>query len=113
MALTVTAVAAQDHPRQFPRGGSKVAVVSVTFDSSYATGGESLVASDVNLNTIDFVIVEPKGGYVFSYDYTNAKIQAYRTKDPAAAGGADIPLPEVANAVDLSLIVTRALVVGR
>ena len=41
---------------------------------------------------------------VFSWDKANAKVLAYRQKDPAAAGGADIPLPEVANAVDMSAV---------
>ncbi len=37
-------------------GNMKVAVVEVTFDSSYATGGESLTASDLGLQKVHFAI---------------------------------------------------------
>jgi hypothetical protein len=40
------------------------------------------------------------------------KLKIYRQKDPAAAGGADIPLPEVANAVDLSGVTFFGLAIG-
>lgn len=96
-----------------PRGSSKLFVYKVTFDNSYATGGVSLTAANVGLSVIDYCHVSNTAGYVFEYDYTNSKVIAYRQKDPAAAGGADIPLPQVANAVDLSAVVTRAFIVGR
>lgn len=87
-------------------------VVQVTFDNSYTTNGMPFTAADANLKNILWCSVAPAGGYVFEYDYTNSKIIAYRQKDPAAAGGADIPLPQVANGIDLSLIITRAHVIG-
>lgn len=93
-----------------------VAVADVTFDSSYPTGGESLVASDFKLPTqasIIYLNATSVGGYVFSYDFTNKKLLAYRQKDPAAAGGADIALPEVADTTSLSTVVTRVLVLAQ
>ncbi len=53
-------------------------------------------------------IVGNAEGYVFQVSpvagSNDVKIEAYRQKDPAAAGGADIPLPEVTAAVDLSAV---------
>lgn len=42
------------------------------------------------------------GGYHGTYNPATGKIMVFRTKDPANAGGADLPLQEVAAAVDLS-----------
>lgn len=74
---------------------------------SYATNGVAITARNVELNRIDDLDVQPTGGYVFEYLPSTGKIKAYRQKNPADAGGADIPLPEVANAVDLSAIASR------
>lgn len=51
---------------------------SLAFDSSYPTGGESLSLGSLPLRTVSNVIIEPSAGYVFTYDYTNNKILAYR-----------------------------------
>ncbi len=56
----------------------KQRVLKVTFDDSYPTGGEVLAASDFGLDYISFVIAEPSGGYVFQYDYSAGKLQAFR-----------------------------------
>ena len=106
MAVTITSVAGAD----YSVANKRVRIRKITFDSSYPTGGESITASDVGLHKITEAI--PHGAFrktsdgstaVFvSYDYTNSKLFAYRQKDPANAGGADIPLPEVGNTVDLS-----------
>lgn len=88
--------------------GDHYYLVTVAFDSSYATNGEAL---DLAANrSIKRLILQPTAGYVFEWDRANQKIKAYRGKDPGNAGGADIPLVEVANAVDLS--VTLAAVDG-
>lgn len=81
--------------------GNKRAVVgTIAFDSSYPTGGESLTAANIGLGVIDHMTIEPKGGYVFEYDYANKKVLAY-VEEAVAAGG---PLLEVANAVDLAAV---------
>ena len=60
-------------------GNQRVSVVSVAFDASYATGGESLTARDLGLVVLTSVIAQPKSGYTFEYDYTNFKLLAYWT----------------------------------
>lgn len=81
---------------------------TVTMTSSYATNGDTLTAAELGLDAIEGAVVGNAGGYVFEAVRTpgssDIKIKAYRQKDPGNAGGADIPLPEVGNAVDLSAI---------
>lgn len=80
---------------------------------TYATGGIAVTATQVGLGAIDDLVVMPAGGYVFEYDKTNGKVLAYDQKDPAAAGGADIALPQVATATSLSSITFRFHAFGR
>ena len=58
-------------------GNRVVATGTIAFDSSYPTGGESLTANNVGLNTIDYIGIQTTLGLIFEYDYTNAKILAY------------------------------------
>jgi hypothetical protein len=74
---------------------------------TYATGGVAVTPTNVGLIRIDDLDVQPSAGYIFEYLPATGKVKAYRQKDPAAAGGADIALPEVANAVDLSAVTAR------
>lgn len=77
---------------------------TIAFDSSYATGGESLDFTSAGLDmfrTVLGVLVETKSGYLFEYDYTNKKVKAYRFDYDAVADGAAI---EVANTTDLSAV---------
>lgn len=71
---------------------------TVTFDSSYPTGGESFTASSFGLSSLDRLDIYPKSGYVFEVDYTNSKILAYsqgfRTGSTAASTSADGALVE-------------------
>jgi len=97
-------------------GRLRVRVATLTFDSSYDAGGESFVPSDVGLASFLAVVPLPDsnalGGNVVLYDYTARKLRVYRQRDPAAAGGADIPLTEVTAAVNLSTLVVRVLAIG-
>lgn len=77
--------------------------------TSYPTGGEPFDAPD-NLRFEKVFTDSP--GYVTSWDVANQKLKIYRQKDPAAAGGADIALPEVANGVDLSGVTFHFLAIG-
>jgi hypothetical protein len=81
---------------------------------TYATNGVAVTKANFDLPvSLTHLEVDSSGGYIFEFDKANSKIKAYRQKDPAAAGGADIPLPEVANAVDLSSITPRFRAEGR
>ena len=93
-------------------GNRKVIVADVTMDSSYPTGGESMTAGDLGLQKVSMVQANPNAGYIPEYDHTNSKLKVYRQKDPANAGGADIPLPEVGSTVDLSAVVFRVMATG-
>lgn len=82
--------------------------------NTYATGGVAVAKADFDLwHSLVDLRVDTSAGYLFEWDKTNAKVKAYRQKDPAAAGGADIALPEVANAADLSLILPRFRAEGK
>lgn len=77
----------------------------------YASGGIAVSAAQVGLGLINEMVIMPAGGYVFEYVPSTGKVKAYDQKDPAAAGGADIPLPEV-GAIDLSGITFRFMAIG-
>lgn len=89
----------------------------LTMSASYATGGDTVSAKVLGMTKIMGGMVSCAGGVVFELipdtDPATAKVKAYRQKDPAAAGGVDIALPEVANAVDLSALTPFAEIWGR
>ena len=92
-------------------GGVQVRIYEVAFDSSYPTGGESLTPAMFGLNTIDFLLAEPAGGYTFEYDHANSKLIARVGDNDAVADG---PGVQVANATNLSTVTgVRVLVLGR
>lgn len=76
---------------------------TVTFDNSYPTGGEAIDATG-DIGYKRFCPAGASDGYVPIWDKTNQKLKLFRQKDPAAAGGADIALPEVANTADMSAV---------
>lgn len=99
-------------------GNVRVKVRTITFDSSYPTGGEALAAADVGLRKIHAVI--PCGPAIDSnstavivrWNATTNKLMAFRQKDPADTGGADIALPQVGNTIDLSGFSVLVVVIG-
>ncbi len=106
MAATVTKLTGQQGSRL--RGllarGAHVWIGTVLFDDSYPTGGESVSLPF----TPEFVIAEPAGGYVFTWDYTNEKLLAYYYDYDGAADAVAI---QVAAAVDMATITTRVLAI--
>ncbi len=81
---------------------------TITFDSSYPTGGEAVTAANFGLSVMDHLqFNQGEDGYVFHWDKANAKIIAYE----AGADGA--PLDEVADTTDLSSVVVEAIATGR
>ncbi|MCK6620335.1 MAG: hypothetical protein HUU32_12790 [Calditrichaceae bacterium] len=89
------------------QGTVRVVYLDITFDSSYPTGGEPF---ETGLDTVLSANIEPSGGYIFKYDYTNRKILAYYADYDAVADGA---LIQVADTTDLSAISTRAKFEGQ
>ncbi len=83
---------------------------SLAFDSSYPTGGESVDLSNI-FSDIHLVLIEPKAGYVFEYDYTNKKVKAYWADYD---GAADAVLIEVTDTTDLSALTdVRFMAIGK
>lgn len=111
MALTI----ANTHPQKPAVWLGNVAgrMVTLTFDNSYPTGGESLSAADLGMSEIFQVHLSPDSsttaeGFVFQYDYTAETVQVY---DEGAV--ADAPLTELANASpDVDGAEVRAFVIG-
>ena len=89
-------------------GATNEAIVDVTFDSSYLTGGESFVVSDIAPNAtaataFDFVVAGSRtvpASNTFYYDYTNKTLMAFVITTGA----------QVANATDLSAATVRCFV---
>jgi len=98
--LTVTpAVQHERNPfiGMFHNRNGKMQVGSFAFTGTYVTNGEDI---DGKLGfTPVFFIAEPNGGYIFQYDHTNNKLEAYYADYDAGADGA---LIEVANGADLT-----------
>jgi len=102
MALTLSNPSSQTVNEVW--GRNRVVVKTVTFDSSYATGGESLLPGDLGLSEIHAVLVSVQSGGTpteVQYNYTTRTLVALR--------GAMV---EVAAATDLSALVVRVVVIG-
>ena len=85
-------------------------VATVTFDSSYPTGGEAIAASDfTNLSTIDAVIVgsNDEAGVSARWDQANLKL---KLMDEDNTSGIEA---EFGNGTDASANVTTILVIGK
>lgn len=59
-------------------GNGFLNVASITFDSSYPTGGEAITAAQLGLQAINFVQASPAGGYDFEFDYSASKLKALK-----------------------------------
>ena len=91
-------------------GDLRYKVLTLAFDSSYPTGGESFTASDVGMDFFHLVDLGMDDGYHFKYDKSNEKILAYYDDLSASTDAAQI---QVANAVDLSATIdVQTFVIG-
>ena len=116
MALTITEI----HRSVF--GNKRIVTADLDCDSSYPTAGESLTPADMGLIGFDIVLLTPQSisntsdedaaadlGHSPTFDYTNNKlIMTYSDLNASADG----PSIQVANAVDLTGVRIRALIVG-
>lgn len=89
-------------------GNRKEARGSVTFDSSYPTGGEAITVSDLGLTRLDWLSVSAGNGYLPVWDgsLTSPKVLMYRQ---SAATGA---LTEVPATTDLSATSIKFFAIG-
>ncbi|HEY7822294.1 MAG TPA: hypothetical protein VIG24_05655 [Acidimicrobiia bacterium] len=83
---------------------------SVTFDSSYPTGGEAVTLAQLGLTRLDWLSVETTDGYVPAWDGSTSapKIKLFWV-DTTVDGA---PLAEVTAATDASAVVVRFHAVG-
>lgn len=80
---------------------------TITFDSSYPTGGEAFDKASIGLVRLDWLSFnQGEDGFVFHWDATNAKIIVYESGTASAA------LDEQDNATDLSAVVVEFLAIG-
>ena len=77
--------------------GYKIVTGTILFSTSYPTGGELMDMSKIFPKDLHLVIVEPKAGYIFLYDYTNKKVLAYWT-----GAGLSAVLAQITNGTNLS-----------
>ena len=116
MALTLTAVA----NGAYVIGNKKARTYDVTFDSSYATGGESLTAANVGLKKIVQVLgtgtftagYGGTTGVQVAYDYTNSKLQAFWSRANDGNAQNATVAPEVTSTTDLSTQKGRLTFIG-
>jgi hypothetical protein len=64
--------------REGVMGDMRYAFVDITFDSSYPTGGESLLPADLGWDSIHFVKPQNIPGYMFDYEETGQTLRAFR-----------------------------------
>lgn len=89
-------------------GSRKEVYGTVTFDSSYATGGEAFVPAEFGLSRLDWLQVAGATGYLAAWDgsVTAPKILLYRQ---TAATGALVEVPATTN---VSTVTVRIRAVG-
>ena len=71
-----------------PMGVKKMVTARLTFDSAYATGGESLTPAELGMSTIEWAMVVPDtvtaASYNFGYDIWNEKVFCGSFEDTVA-----------------------------
>ena len=113
MALTISV------PEKPFVGSKREVYATVTFDSSYATGGEAFSPTNVGLEEFLFVEVSFSAGYLFEYDYTNQKIKAYWSPSAAAhthtiaSHGHDISIKGGQAAAGTDVVSVKSSVLGK
>lgn len=105
MPATVSVVTGPEVP-----GNRKFVTADVTFDSSYATGGEAISVSSLGLTRLDFMWVSPDDGFLPQWDgsLTSPKIKLFWV-DTTVDGAA---LAEVASTTDVSSVAVKVFAFG-
>jgi hypothetical protein len=91
-------------------GDRRYVVATVTFDSSYATGGEAITLASLGLTRLDFIQAVTDDGYVPAWDgsKTAPKIKLFWV-DTTTDGA---PLAEVASTTDVSAVTVQLIAYG-
>lgn len=113
MALTIGTTYAADIAKPSPQQshlGTKLVFATVTFDSSYASGGYAIAASDLGLDEILSVGAFANGGYVPEWDGANSKLKAMYADYDAAGDGVLIEAPSSGSLGSISCFI---MAVGR
>lgn len=71
MALTISSL------KRDVAGNVRMHSGLITFDSSYATGGEDLTPEMLGLHTISDISVKAANGWIFEYDFSARKLKAF------------------------------------
>ncbi len=88
MSITVSATPEEKYT---VIGNRALVNAKITMGSSYPSGGESFDPEALfGMHNVDNCMISPAGGYIFQYDSTNKKIQAYNTPKISQAIGQDI-----------------------
>ena len=97
MALTIAADSLEGGQSNIPtvgdlvRGAFTTALIKVTFDSSYPTGGETIDLSNYFSSVLGAVCLPGALTYYIVYDVANSKIVAYtRATDAEVADTTDL-----------------------
>lgn len=108
MALTITAATNAQRPKNI-LGDLAAVFATVTFDSSYPTGGEAIAASDFGLQTIVWVNVNAQTDVLTKHVRW---VQSTSKLFIAVEDGTSGIEAEAANASDQSLVSVQLMVLG-
>ena len=103
MAATTSIITGPEVP-----GNRKMTTATVTFDASYATGGEAIAASDLGLVRLDYLEVSAGQGYLARWDGSTSSPKILLYRQTAATGA----LAEVPSTTDVSAVVARVIAFG-
>lgn len=107
MAATVTVV------QRYKIDQAQMALVTWAWDATYPAGGEAATANQLGMSTVSAVIPVSSNtaGFVYNWDATNSKLQAFYGDYNNAADG---PLIDIAvgDTAALTGIITTLLVIG-
>lgn len=107
------AVATVDYRSEDVWGSAKVRLVDVTFDASYAAGGETITPASVALaEIIGASVIGNPSGYAIAYNQVTGKL-VVRGQEPTDLGTGVLELDEETAATNLSGLTVRLLVIGR
>ena len=100
MALVLTETQRNIIKSQFDQE-KRVVQGTAAFDTSYPTGGEAVLLSQIGTRTVDFFYAFPFNGFTFLYDSAAVKLKAFSSSGT-----------EVANTTDLSALTAVPVLVS-